>query len=100
MDWDERFRKTIAAGESWFGREPSAAVLQALDILRDAAPELTATKPDAVDVGAGEGRHSRALAKICGSVTALELSPVAAEHYAECFRDEGIENVHWVCSDY
>jgi SAM-dependent methyltransferase len=67
--------------EPFFGQEADAKVLQvARDLL--SSPELAA-----LDVGAGTGRNSVAMAELGYSVTAVEPTPTFAERIRDSFRE-------------
>ncbi|MDO5728457.1 MAG: class I SAM-dependent methyltransferase [Actinomycetaceae bacterium] len=68
--WDERYRQASKDGSTLFSTEPSQAVKRALSHVKI----LTRHRPHAIDVGAGEGRHSAYLAELGYLVTALEPS--------------------------
>lgn len=68
--WDERYRQASAEGGTLFSTEPAQAVKRALSHVEI----LTRHRPSAIDVGAGEGRHSAYLAELGYFVTALEPS--------------------------
>ncbi|OKL47370.1 class I SAM-dependent methyltransferase [Boudabousia marimammalium] len=100
MSWDDVFKSLIAAGQMRFGPHPSESVLNAVKTLSEYDPAVLNAGLHAVDVGAGEGRHSKLLADLGFKVTALELSQAAAEHYSEVHRQEGYDQIEWVNSPY
>jgi len=71
-EWDERYLHAHESGSLLFPPAPTPTVVEALDHVTLASP-----RPSAIDVGAGEGRHSFELARRGFSVTALEGSQVA-----------------------
>ena len=71
-EWDERYLHAHESGSLLFPPPPTPTVVEALDHVTLASP-----RPSAIDVGAGEGRHSFELARRGFSVTALEGSQVA-----------------------
>jgi methyltransferase type 12 len=71
-EWDERYLHAHESGSLLFPPTPTPTVVEALDHVTLASP-----RPSAIDVGAGEGRHSFELARRGFSVTALEGSQVA-----------------------
>ena len=71
-EWDERYLHAHESGSLLFPPAPTPTVVEALDHVTLARP-----RPSAIDVGAGEGRHSYELARRGFSVTALEGSQVA-----------------------
>lgn len=77
-NWDERYANAIASGRKLFPSRPSLSVVSALNMLQH-LPSSPAGAATAIDVGAGEGRHSRELLRRGYSVTALEGSAVAVE---------------------
>lgn len=70
LTWDERYRQASAEGGTLFSTQPSQAAKRALSHVEI----LTRHRPSAIDVGAGEGRHSAYLAQLGYIVTALEPS--------------------------
>lgn len=71
-EWDERYLHAHESSSLLFPPAPTPTVVEALDHVTLASP-----RPSAIDVGAGEGRHSFELARRGFSVTALEGSQVA-----------------------
>ncbi len=66
--WSDKYARAHAAGEQLFSTDPHPLVVQALDKVQI----LTRHRPSAIDVGAGEGRHSRELARRGYIVYAVE----------------------------
>lgn len=99
MTWNDRYRKAIASGEKVFSEEPASSVVSALDTVEaNIAPQDH--QPCAVDVGAGEGRHSRELVRRGYKVVALEPSEAAVEHANNNIIDETTDHeIRWIAAD-
>jgi ubiquinone/menaquinone biosynthesis C-methylase UbiE len=89
-DWDERV-------DAWEEVASSAAFLE----LRDRICERAAPTPDdrVVDLGAGTGLLTLALAPRVAEVTALDISPRMLERLDEHAAADGIDNVRCVVGD-
>lgn len=66
--WKDKYARAHATGERLFSTDPHPLVVRALDEVQI----LTRHRPAAIDVGAGEGRHSRELARRGYVVYAVE----------------------------
>ena len=99
MTWNDRYREAIKTGEKVFSEEPASSVVSALDtVAANIAPQDH--QLCAVDVGAGEGRHSRELVRRGYKVVALEPSEAAVEHAANNILDETTDHeILWIAAD-
>lgn len=91
--WDERYREAAEVGTTLFTTSPSPTVVEAFQHVRI----LSRHRPSAVDVGAGEGRHSADLAKRGFFVTALEPSAEGIRSGRRLHPDTSID---WVRADW
>lgn len=90
MSWDERYSQSLQQSELMFSNEPAVALARVFN----AYPQLThcaTSRPYAIDLGAGEGRHAYMLASLGYRVSAVDISRVAVEAGRRRFKaiDEG-----------
>ncbi|USR79839.1 class I SAM-dependent methyltransferase [Arcanobacterium pinnipediorum] len=83
MTWDQRYRAAIETGQKLFSDEPALLVVQALDSMSGQPQDSHSQPLLAIDVGAGEGRHSKELARRGYSVIALESAQSLVEHHRQ-----------------
>ncbi|MDO5033770.1 MAG: class I SAM-dependent methyltransferase [Actinomycetaceae bacterium] len=99
MSWNARYREAIESGHKVFADHPASSVVSALNTLQQATGKY-GHQPCAVDVGAGEGRHSRELVRRGYKVVALEPAESIVEHARENGIDpETDSEIHWVAQD-
>lgn len=91
--WDERYRQAADDGGTLFTTVASPTVVEALQHVRI----LSRHRPSAVDVGAGEGRHSADLSERGFFVTALEPSAEGIRTGRKLYPDASID---WVRANW
>lgn len=89
MTWDDRYREAIQSGQKIFSDTPASSVVSALDTVASRISMDEDAPGLAIDVGAGEGRHSRELARRGYTVIALERSESAVQHAKQTASEKG-----------
>lgn len=92
QSWDERYAAAAREGKTFFSLHPSSAAVRALQHVQI----RTRHRPEAIDVGAGEGRHSAYLAEQGYFVIALEPSAEATKTGRSLHGDKSLM---WVQAD-
>lgn len=92
--WQARYRQACQDGTDLFPATPHPLVVDALDQVEI----LTRHRPSAIDVGAGNGRHARELARRGYYVLAVENAADAPANTTKHGSDEN-EAIVWINAD-